>query len=394
MADRELIYLDHNATTPVDPRVFAAMVPFFVEDYGNPASRQHSAGAQASAAVEAARESVAGLLGGHERDIVWTSGATEANNLALKGVASAAAYARRRHLITVVTEHRAVLDPCRGLEERGFEVTRLGVDGEGRLDLDALASALRDETLLVSVMHANNEIGVLHPIGEIGQLCRARGVLFHTDATQSFGKEAIDVEAMGIDLLSLSAHKLYGPKGVGALYVRQRKPRVRCEPLFEGGGHERGVRSGTLNVPGIVGLARAAELAHAEMNPERARLAGLRDAFERDLQAAIGGVSLNGHMGPRLAGTSNLSIQGVDAESLMRRMPGIAASSSSACTSAALQPSHVLGAMGLAREQIDGSLRFSLGRATCAADMQLAVARIAEAVVAEREQGALPACGN
>jgi len=394
MSEDRLIYLDYNATTPVDPRVLEAMVPFFLEDFGNPASRQHRAGVRGSDAVEDARRRLAGLLGADSRGVVWTSGATESNNLAIKGVAAAPAYAGRKHIVTVATEHKAVLDPCFALEEQGFEVTCLGVDGEGRLDLERLAGSLREDTLLVSVMHANNEIGVLHPIGEIGRLCHARGVLFHTDATQSFGKEPIDVEEMRIDLLSLSAHKLYGPKGVGALFVRQRRPRVRCRALFDGGGHERGMRSGSLNVPGIVGLARAAELAHAELDEERRRLTLLRDSLEDGLDQAVAGVTRNGAGAERLATTSNLSFAGVDAESLMRRMSSLAASSSSACTSASIQPSHVLGALGLSRERIDGSVRFSVGRPTTEKDVQIAIERVTAAVTLERAQWPLPACGT
>lgn len=388
-----LLYLDHNATTPVDPRVIEAMLPFFGSYFGNAASRQHAAGRWAAKAVEEAREEVAQILGADTREIVWTSGATESNNLAIRGVARAAAYANKRHIITVATEHHAVLDPVRTLEEEGFAVSVLGVDGQGHLDLAKLAASIREDTLLVSVMHANNESGLLHPVSEIGGLCRERGVLFHTDATQSFGKELIDVEAMSIDLLSLSAHKFYGPKGAGALYVRRRGPRVRCRALFDGGGHERGMRSGTLNVPGIVGLARAAGLAAASMDAERTRLGKLRDRFEGDLANRLGGVLRNG--GPeRLAGTANLAFEDVEAESLLGRMPTIAASSSSACTSASIQPSHVLGAMGFDENRIAGSVRFSLGRGTGAVEIDRAVGCIATAVEAERTEGPRSACAR
>jgi len=380
----ELIYLDHNATTPVDPRVFEAMRPYFLEEFGNAASSQHAAGRRASDAVEDARRKLATLIGADPREIVWTSGATEADNLALKGAAHAPAYAGKRHIVTVRTEHKAVLDPCSALEEEGFEITRLPVDAEGLLDLEQLENALRGDTLLVSVMHANNEIGVLHPIAEIGRLCKERGVLFHTDATQSLGKEPLDVQAMGIDLLSCSAHKLYGPKGVGALFVRRRGPRVRLRPQIDGGGHERGARSGTLNVPGIVGFGAAAEIAGQELASERARLAGLRDSLESSLLERLDDVLVNGSTQHRLAGTTNLSFLGVKAEALMRRLPAIAASTSSACTSASLLPSYVLTALGASAERIDGSLRFSPGRFTTAAEIERAAGLIAAAVTAER----------
>ncbi len=380
----ELIYLDHNATTPVDPRVFEAMRPYFLEEFGNAASHQHAAGKRASEGVEDARLKIASLIGADPREIVWTSGATEANNLALKGVANARAYAGKQHIVTVKTEHKAVLDPCTALEEMGFEVTRLPVDADGMLNLEQLGDALRDDTLLVSVMHANNEIGVLHPIAEIGRLCKARGVLFHTDATQSFGKEPLDVQAMGIDLLSCSAHKLYGPKGVGALFVRRRGPRVRLKPLIDGGGHERGARSGTLNVPGIVGFGAAAEIAGQAMTTERARLSGLRDLLESTLLERLDDVLVNGHTQSRLANTTNLSFVGVKAEALMRRMPEVATSTSSACTSASLQPSYVLTALGADPQRIDGSLRFSLGRFTTEGEIERAAELIAAAVTAER----------
>ncbi len=386
----ELIYLDHNATTPVDPRVFEAMRPFFLEAYGNAAS-PHAAGQRAAEAVEGARRSVAECLGAEPREIVWTSGATESNNLAIQGVARAAAYARKRHVVTVATEHRAVLDPCFALEAQGFELTRLPVDSAGRIDLERLAGCLRADTLLVSVMHANNEIGLLHPIAEIGRICKRAGVLFHTDATQAFGKEEIDVEAAGIDLLSASAHKLHGPKGVGLLYVRHRGPHVRCQPLLAGGGHERGLRSGTLNVPGIVGFGAAADLGRRGRAAEQARIGALRDRLERALIETAAGV-LNGAPAPRLASTTNLSFPGVDARSLLRRLPDVALSTSSACTSATVQPSHVLAALGLPRERIDGSLRFSLGRFTRAEEIDCAVERVRSALELERRQGPLSAC--
>ena len=323
---------------------------------------------------------MASVIGADPREIVWTSGATESDNLALQGVAQAPAYRKRRHVVTVTTEHRAVLDTCEHLERVGVDVTYLGVDRDGRLDLDRLAQAITERTLLVSIMHANNETGVLHPIARIGALCRERGVLFHTDATQSYGKERIDVNAMHVDLLSASAHKIHGPKGVGMLYVRRRGPRVRCEPLAHGGGHERGFRSGTLNVPGIVGMGVAATLA-ADNDTVRT----LRDRLETGLQSRVDEVEVNGDRADRLANTTNLSFTGVDGAKLMQRMPALAVSSSSACTSAALQPSYVLGAMGCDDARIRGSVRFSLGRFNTADQIETAIETVAGAVLALRD---------
>lgn len=376
------IYLDHNATTPLDPRVFAAMEPFFLEEFGNAASRHHEFGRRAAGAVEAAREDVAGALAADPREIYWTSGATEANNLALFGCARSRAYAGRRHIVTVRTEHPAVLDPCRQLQADGFEVTFLPVDDQGRVDLDQLDAAIRADTLLVSAMHANNETGVLHPIREIGARCRAKGVLFHCDAVQSFGKLSLDVHRDHIDLLSLSAHKIYGPKGAGALFVRRKGPRVRCEPQILGGGHEKGMRSGTLNVPGIVGLGCAAALCVADRDGEHQRLCDLRDRLEAGLREALPGVRVHGAEAPRLPGTSNVSLGGIDAEALMAAVPSLAVSTASACTSAARQPSYVLGALGLDEAMIRSSLRFSLGRATTAADVDEALRRLTAAASA------------
>ncbi|MFQ5719707.1 MAG: cysteine desulfurase family protein [Acidobacteriota bacterium] len=377
MSDAPRIYLDHNATTPVDARVLAAMLPTLRENFANAAS-PHRAGEAAAAAVDRARGQVAALLGADPREIVWTSGATESNNLALKGVAASSVHAaRRRHIVTVRTEHLAVLDPCRHLAQQGFELTVLGVDGQGRVDLDALAATLRDDTLLVSIMYANNETGVIHPVEDIGRLCKARGVLFHTDATQAFGRCPIDVEAMGIDLLSLSAHKAYGPKGAGALYVRRRRPRVRCEPLLHGGGHERGRRSGTLNVPGIVGLGAAAEICAREMDGEWSRLGRLRNHLEKELVHLVAGTTVHGEGARRLANTSNMSFPGRSSESLMKKMPEIAVSSSSACTSATRMPSYVLAAHGLAGDVIRSSIRFSLGRSTTDDEIEQTIRRVA-----------------
>ena len=372
-----MIYLDHNATTPVDLRVLEAMTPFFTEQFGNPASRHHALGCDAAKTVERARAQVAGVIGADPREIIWTSGATESDNLALQGVALSPVY-KKRHIVTVATEHRAVLDPCEALETRGFTVTYLGVDDDGCLDLDRLATVITDQTLMVSIMHANNEIGVLHPLADIGALCKDRGVLFHTDATQSFGKEPIDVHTMGIDLLSASAHKFHGPKGVGVLYVRRRDPRVRCEALLHGGGHERGLRSGTLNVPGIVGMGAAAVL------PADEGVRALRDRLEGGILSGLDGVDVNGHRTKRLANTTNLSFAGVDGAELMKRMPDVAVSSSSACTSALLQPSYVLGALGCDEARARGSVRFSLGRFNTATEIDTATARVVEAVRALR----------
>ena len=321
------IYLDYNATTPVDPRVLEAMLPFFNEQFGNAASRHHHFGCDAAKTVERAREQVAALLGSDPREIVWTSGATESDNLAIKGVAASPAYSSKgNHIVTVATEHKAVLDPCEELEKKGYRVTYLRVDGEGGLDLNRLRDAITDRTILVTIMHANNEIGVLHPVREIGALCQEKGVVFHTDATQSVGKEPIDAEASGIGLLSMSAHKFCGPKGVGALYVRRRNPRVRCEAILHGGGHEKGLRSGTLNVPGIVGMGMAAELALKEGSAERERFRTLRDRLENGIISRLDGVTVNGHRERRLATTTNLSFAGVDGDQLMRSMPDVAVS--------------------------------------------------------------------
>jgi cysteine desulfurase len=376
-----MIYLDYNATTPLDPRVLEAMLPFFRDRFGNAASRHHRLGTEAAQAVEIAREQAAAVIGADPQEIVWTSGATESDNLALKGVAASPAYAKKgNHLVTVATEHRAVLDCCEHLETKGFKVTYLGVDPGGNLDLSRLADAITDRTLLVSVMHGNNETGALHPIAEIGAICRKKGVLFHTDATQTYGKEAIDVNAMSVDLLSASAHKFCGPKGAGLLFVRKRNPRVRCEPLQHGGGHEKGLRSGTLNVPTIAGLGAAAAISRRESKDEQPRFRALRDRLEKGLRAELDGVEINGRAERRLANTTNLSFAGVEGDALMKRLPEIAVSSSSACTSAALQPSYVLGALGFDLARIKSSIRFSLGRFTTEADIDGAVSAIVEAV--------------
>ncbi len=360
----ESIYLDHAATTPLDPRVLDAMLPFLKGSFGN-ASSPHAAGREASGAVEEARGRVALALGADPREVIFTSGATESNNLALRGVARAQAHARRpRRMLTCVTEHHAVLDPLAGLEADGFEVVRLGVDRAGHLDLARLEEELRRGLLLVSVMSANNETGGRHPIAEIGARCREHGALFHTDATQTFGKEPLDVDLACVDLLSLSAHKLYGPKGVGALYLRRKRPRVRVEALFAGGGHEGGRRSGTLNVPGIVGLGAATRIADDEGTADGARIAAMRDRFEAALAAEVAGLSVMGDRSNRLAGHSNLAFPGVDGDDLLKGLPGLCASTAAACTSASLERSHVLRALGHGPDGVAGSVRFSLGRTT------------------------------
>jgi len=375
------IYLDNHATTRVDPRVVEAMAPFWSEDYGNAASTSHVFGWRAEEAVELARERLAAALGARPRELVFTSGATEANNLAILGAAEA--NPERDHLVTVATEHRAVLDPCRALAAVGREVTVLPVDGDGLVDPRAVADAITDRTLLVSVMAANNEIGVLQPLAEIGAACRERGVLFHSDAAQAFGKVPLDVETLGLDLVSLSAHKMYGPKGVGALYVR-RRPRVRLEPRQHGGGHERGLRSGTLPVPLVVGFAGAAELCEAEREAEAVRLAGLRDRLWERLHREIPGVVRNGHPTRRLPGNLNVSFADVDGDRLLLAMSDVALSSGSACTSAHPEPSHVLTALGREESLVRASLRFGLGRFTTAEEVELVADRLAERVQALR----------
>jgi cysteine desulfurase len=373
------IYMDNHATTRVDPRVLAAMLPYFTEKFGNPASRNHVFGWEAEEAVKTARQQVADLIGASAREIIFTSGATESNNLALQGVVPM--YRQRGdHLITVATEHKAILDPCQRLERAGARLTILPVDRYGWVDPDQIAAAITDRTILVSVMAANNEIGTLQPIREIGRLCKERGVLFHTDATQAVGKVPLDVEEMGIDLLSLSAHKLYGPKGIGALYVRRRDPRVRLEPLIDGGGHEGGLRSGTLATPNTVGLGQACALSQQEMSQETDRLLQLRERLYRGIMARLGEVFLNGHPTARLAGNLNLSFAHVKGEALMMQMKDVAVSSGSACTSANPEPSHVLKALGLPDDLADASLRFGLGRFNTEAEVDWVIEHVVAAV--------------
>jgi cysteine desulfurase len=373
------IYMDNNATTRTDPRVVEAMLPYFTEQYGNAASLTHAFGREADEAVEHAREQVAGLLGAHPRDLVFTSGATESNNLALKGVA-AMYRGKGDHLITTATEHKAVLDPLRRLGREGFKVTILPVDAQGRVAVEQIAQALTSQTILVSVMAANNEIGTLQPIREIGRLCKERGVLFHTDAAQAAGKVPLDVEDMGIDLLSLSAHKMYGPKGVGALYVRRRDPRVRLEPQMDGGGQERGLRSGTSNVPGIVGFGVACELGRQEMSTEAVWLTNLRERLRRGIQEQLSETSLNGHSVQRLPGNLNLSFAFVKGEALLMALRDVAVSSGSACTTASLEPSYVLTALGLDEELAHGSIRFGLGRFNTEEEVDVVIEEVVRVV--------------
>ncbi|MBC8369321.1 MAG: IscS subfamily cysteine desulfurase [Planctomycetes bacterium] len=357
------IYLDYQATTPVDERVVEAMLPYFNAKFGNAASRNHQFGWDAEKATTAARETIAAGINAKAREIVFTSGATESNNLSILGVAKMYA-AKGKHLITCSTEHKAVLDPMAALQNEGYEVTVLDVDGDGNIKLNELREAIREDTVLVSLMMANNEIGTIHPVKAIGDICHENGVLFHTDATQAVGKELIDVQEMNIDLLSGSAHKMYGPKGVGFLYVRRRNPRVRLEPIFYGGGHERGMRSGTLNVPGIVGMAKALEICLAEREVEHQRISALRDSLQAQLAAELTHLSINGDENNRLACSLNISFAYVEGESMLMGMHGIAVSSGSACTSASLEPSYVLRAMGVGDDLAHSSIRFSIGRFT------------------------------
>jgi cysteine desulfurase len=373
------IYMDHNATTPLDPRVFEAMQPYFMKIFGNAASRGHSFGWEAEAAVDRAREQVAALLNARPDAIVWTSGSTESNNLAIKGIAGAHAN-RGRHIITQVTEHKAVLDTCKYLDPLGYDVTFLKVDRFGRIDLDELRDSIRPDTILVSIMWANNETGTIQEIRQIGQLCRERGTLFHTDATQAVGKVKIDVELDAIDLLSMSGHKVYGPKGCGCLYVRNKPRKIELAAQLDGGGHERGYRSGTLNVPGIVGVGAACEIAQKEMTQESARLRSLRDRLEQGVLKHVPGVRVNGYEPNRLSHMTNLTFEDVDHDKLLAALSGIAVSSGSACTSASLEPSYVLTALGLSPELAFASLRFSLGRQNTVEQADFVIDRLNRAV--------------
>ena len=371
-----MIYLDHHATTPVDPAVLDAMLPYFSEKFGNAASRQYRLGWDAQSAVDDARAAIAGLIGADAKEIVFTSGATEANNLALKGLVDA--LQGRRQIVTVATEHKSVLDTCRSLRRQGCETTVLDVRSDGQIDLDLLRATVTDRTAVVSVMAANNEIGTLAPLPAIAEIAHAKGALFHTDAVQAFGKVPFDVRT-GVDLASLTAHKLYGPKGVGALYVRRRNPRVTLSALFDGGGQERGMRSGTLNVPGIVGFGAAATLAVKSMPEERERLARLRGRLLDGLKRQVSDLVVNGALENRLPGNLNVSFPGVDGEALLVSLcEDIAVSSGAACTAA--EPSHVLKALGRATELALASLRFGLGRRTTEAEIDAAIGRVSEVV--------------
>lgn len=379
------IYMDHQTTTRVDHSVLEAMLPYFTEHFGDPASRAHAWGWAAEEAVDRAREQIAQLIGAQPEEIFFTSGATEADNLAVKGIAHA--YRERgRHLITQATEHRAVLDSCRALEREGFTVTYLPVDGYGLVDPEAVRQALTDQTILVSIMHANNEVGTIQPLAEIGQIVKARGVLFHSDAVQTVGKIACDVDALQLDLLSISGHKMYGPKGIGALYVRKTRPRrITLTPLLDGGGHERGIRSGTLNVPGIVGLGQACAIGEHLWREEGERLTRLRQRFVAGVTQALDHCYLNGHPIQRLPNNINLSFAGVDGEALIMGMTEVACSSGSACTSTTLEPSYVLKAMGLDDALVHASIRFGLGRWTTEAEVDAAVQIVASRVKRLRE---------
>ena len=374
------VYLDNQATTPCDPRVVAAMLPFFTERFGNPHSAEHAMGLDAEAAVEAARASVAGLIGADPREVVFTSGATESNNIAIKGAARFAAGQSdpRRRIVTVATEHKCVLESVQDLADEGFEPVFLPVRADGLLDLDAVRTALAVPTLLVSVMAVNNEIGVIQDLAALAAIARAAGALFHTDAAQAAGKIPIDVAAMGIDLLSLSGHKLYGPKGVGALYVR-RRPRVRLVPLFSGGGQERGLRSGSLPAPLLVGLGEACRIAAAEMAADAARIGALRDSLLARLVERIPGIVVNGSRAARIAGNLNLMFPGASAAALMRAMPDLCVSTGSACSSAEIEPSYVLQALGLDAARAKRTLRIGVGRFTSAADIDFAAEALAAA---------------
>ncbi len=378
------IYMDNHATSPIDPRVLEAMMPYLTGIFGNAASRNHSFGWEAEGAVEKAREQVAKLIGATAKEIIFTSGATESNNLALKGIAEM--YRERgNHIITQVTEHKAILDTCKRLEKSGYRVTYLPVKADGLIDLEDLKRAFDEKTILVSIMFANNEIGVVQPVAEIGKMCRERGVLFHSDGVQAVGKIPVDVNSMNIDVLSLSGHKIYGPKGVGALYVRRRNPRVQISEQINGGGHERGMRSGTLNVPGIVGLGKACEISGQEMAAEGERLSKLRDKLKAKLEGALDYIHVNGSMEHRLPNNLNISFVYVEGESLLMGINDVAVSSGSACTSATLEPSYVLKALGLGDDVAHSSIRFGLGRFNTEAEVDYVADKVIDIVKKLRE---------
>ena len=378
------VYMDNHATTAVDPRVLDAMLPYFTEKYGNAASRNHEFGWKAEEAVESARGQIARLIHASPREIVFTSGATESNNLAIKGVAEAHR-AKGNHIVTQATEHKAVLDTCKRVEKYGFEVTYLPVDRDGLIDLESLRRAITPKTILISIMHANNEIGVIQPIEQIGKIAKEEKVLFHVDAAQSVGKIAVDVEKFGVDLISISAHKLYGPKGVGVLYVRRKDPRVELAPMIDGGGHERGLRSGTLNVPGIVGLGKASEICQKEMTEESERLRRLRDKLNDAITSRLDDTFLNGSMAHRLPNNLNLSFVGVEGDALLMGINDVAVSSGSACTTATLEPSHVLRALGVPEDLAHSSIRFGLGRFNTEEEVDYVANRVVETVKRLRE---------
>jgi len=380
----EIIYFDNNATTQLDPAVVEEMLPFFLEKFGNAASRNHSFGWAGEEGVETARERVAKLVGATTKEIIFTSGATESDNLAIKGVAEM--YREKgNHIITAVTEHKAVLDTCKRLEKYGYRVTYLPVQKDGLVNLDDLKRAMDDKTILVTIMAANNEIGVLQPVAEIGKLCRERGIVFHSDATQAVGKVPVDVNKQNVDVMSISAHKMYGPKGVGALYVRRKNPRVQISAIIDGGGHERGMRSGTLNVPGIVGLGKACTVASEEMAQESCKLAGLRNRLRDRIMGRLDEVYLNGSGEHRLPGNLNISFAYVEGESLLMGINDIAVSSGSACTSATLEPSYVLKALGTGDDLAHSSIRFGLGRFNTEAEVDYVADRVIETVERLRE---------
>lgn len=382
------IYMDNHATTPVDPRVLEAMLPYFTDTFGNAASRNHSFGWAAEEGVDRAREQVAALINADPKEIVFTSGATESDNLAIKGVAEM--YKEKGdHIITSVIEHKAVLDTCKRLEKEGYRVTYLPVDDMGLVRIEDLQEAIDDKTILISIMYANNEIGTVQPLAEIGRIAHERGVLFHTDAVQGVGKIPTDVQAMNIDLLSLTAHKIYGPKGCGALYVRRKGPRVRLVAQLDGGGHERGMRSGTLNVPGIVGLGKACELCRQEMEEEAKRLSHLRDRLVHGITSQVPDVYLNGHPTKRLPGNANLSFAYVEGESLLMGLKEVALSSGSACTSASLEPSYVLKSLGVGDELAHSSIRYGLGRFNTEEEVDYVIGHTVETVNRLREMSPL-----
>jgi len=384
MAPKLPVYMDNQATTAVDPRVLDAMLPYFTERFGNAASRNHEFGWKAEEAVENARGHIARLIHASPREIVFTSGATESDNLAIKGVAEAHR-AKGNHIITQVTEHKAVLDSCKRLEKHGYEVTYLPVSSDGLIDLDELRRAITPKTILISVMYANNEIGVIQPITAIGKIAKERKVLFHCDAVQAIGKIPVDVHKDGIDLLSISAHKMYGPKGIGALYVRRKDPRVELAPQIDGGGHERGMRSGTLNVPGIVGLGKACEICQKEMSEESPRLARMRDRLKDSITSRLDGTAVNGSLAHRLPNNLNLSFSGVEGEALLMGINDVAVSSGSACTSAMIEPSYVLRALGVSDDLSHSSIRFGIGRFNTEEEVDYVADRVVETVKRLRE---------